>query len=62
MKIGNRDWIFGERKEKTLLFSRSFPAGVRYIPVKGYNSPYDSTLNAYWEKRYGKSWRNFTPM
>ena len=62
MKIGKRDWIFGERKENTLLFSRSFPAGVKYIPVKGYNSPYDSSLSVYWEKRYGKIWRSKTLM
>jgi len=62
MKTGNRDWIFGERKENTLLFHRSFPAGIRYIPVKGYNSPHDSSLHDYWEKRYGKSWRYTTPM
>jgi len=62
MKIGKRNWIFGERKENILLFSRSFPAGVKYIPVKGYNSPHDSSLRDYWEKRYGKSWRNTTPM
>ena len=62
MNIGNRKWIFGERKENTLLFSRSFRAGVRYAPVKGYNSPYDANLREYWFKRYGKSWRETTPM
>jgi len=62
MRMGNRDWIFGERKENTLLFSRSFPAGVRYIPVKGYNSLYDNSLNVYWKERYGKSWRRTISM
>ncbi|TFG23160.1 MAG: group II intron reverse transcriptase/maturase [Promethearchaeota archaeon] len=56
MNIGKRKWIFGERRDNLLLFSRSFRAGVRYTPVKGYNSPYDATLHEYWEKRYGKSW------
>ena len=62
MNIGKRTWIFGERKENTLLFSRSFRAGVRYTPVKGYNSPYDLDLHKYWLKRYGKSWLKTTPM
>jgi len=62
MNIGKRTWIFGERKENTLLFSRSFRAGVRYTPVKGYNSPYDLDLRKYWLKRYGKSWLETTPM
>jgi len=62
MDIGNRKWIFGERKENVLLFCRSFRAGVRYTPVKGYSSPYDSNLHDYWHKRYGKSWRGTTPM
>jgi len=62
MDIDNRMWIFGERKENVLLFSRSFRAGVKYTPVKGYNSPYDASLYEYWKKRYGKSWRKTTPM
>jgi len=62
MNIGNKAWIFGERKEKTLLFCRSFRAGVRYACVKGYNSPYDASLHEYWSKRYGKSWHETTPM
>jgi RNA-directed DNA polymerase len=62
INIGKRKWIFGERKENTLLFSRSFRAGVRYTPVKGYNSPYDAELHDYWLKRHGKSWRENTPM
>jgi len=62
MDIGNRKWIFGERKENLLLFCRSFRAGVRYIPVKSYSSPYDSILHDYWLKRYGKSWHENTPM
>lgn len=62
MDIGKRTWIFGERKENVLLFSRSFRTGVRYTPVKGYSSPYDSDLHDYWRKRYGKSWGETTPM
>ena len=62
MNIDNKTWIFGERKENTLLFSRSFRAGVRYTPVKGYNSPYDASLHEYWKNRYSKSWRETTPM
>jgi len=62
MNIGKRTWIFGERKENVLLFSRAFRAGVRYAPVKGYSSPYDPKLHNYWQKRYGKSWRGTTPM
>lgn len=62
MKIGKREWIFGEKKENILLFTRSFRAGVKYVPLKSYNSPYDATLNGYWQKRYGKSWRGTTPM
>ncbi|MHA1374395.1 MAG: group II intron reverse transcriptase/maturase [Promethearchaeota archaeon] len=62
MKIGNRKWIFGERKDNILLFSRSFRAGVKYTLVKGYSSPYDAELRDYWFKRYGKSWRKTTPM
>ncbi len=62
MGIGKRTWIFGERKENVLLFSRSFRTGVRYTPVKGYSSPYDSDLHDYWRKRYGKSWGETTPM
>ena len=62
MNIGNRKWIFGERKENTLLFNRSFRAGVNYSPVKGYNSPYDADLHEYWSKRHGKFWRETTPM
>ena len=50
MDIGKRGWIFGEGKENVLLFCRSFPAGVWYNPVKGYNSPYDSNLHDYWRK------------
>jgi len=62
MNIGNSKWIFGERRENKLTFSRSLRAGVRYTPVKGYNSPYDANLHSYWQKRYGRSWRNATPM
>jgi len=62
MNFGNRRWIFGERKENVLLFCRSFRAGVKYTPVKGYNSPYDGSLHEYWNNRYGKSWREATPM
>ncbi|MHA1147653.1 MAG: reverse transcriptase domain-containing protein [Promethearchaeota archaeon] len=62
MNIGKRTWIFGERKENILVFSRSLRAGVRYTLVKGYSSPYDANLHDYWQKRYGKSWRNTTPM
>ncbi len=62
MNFDNRRWIFGERKENVLLFCRSFRAGVKYTPVKGYNSPYDAGLHGYWNNRYGKSWRETTPM
>ncbi len=62
MNNGKRTWIFGERKENTLLFSGSFRAGVRYTPVKRYSSPYDASLHDYWQRRHGKSWRNTTPM
>ena len=62
MNFDNRRWIFGERKENVLLFCRSFRAGVKYTPVKGYNSPYDASLHEYWGNRYGKSWRETTPM
>ena len=62
MNLGNRKWVFGERKENVLLFCRSFRAGVKYTPVKGYNSPYDASLHEYWSNRYGKSWRETTPM
>ena len=62
MNIGNKKWIFGERKENVLLFCRSFLAGVRYSPVKGNNSPYDPDLHDYWLRRHGKSWRKTTPM
>jgi RNA-directed DNA polymerase len=62
MDIGKRTWIFGERKENTLLFCRSFRTGVRYACVKGYSSPYDASLHKYWRERYGKVWRKTTPM
>ncbi len=62
MDVGNRKWIFGERKENVLLFCRSFRAGVRYTPVKGCSSPYDANLHDYWLRRHGKSWRKNTPM
>ncbi len=62
MNLDNRSWIFGERKENVLLFCRSFQAGVKYTPVKGYNSPYNASLHEYWSKRYSKSWRETTPM
>ena len=62
MNLGKRKWIFGERKENVLLFCRSFRAGVKYIPVKGYSSPYDASLHEYWSNRYSKSWRETTPM
>ncbi len=62
MNIGKRMWIFGEKKENVLLFSRSLRAGVRYTPVKGYNSPFDPSQHDYWQRRYGKSWRKTTPM
>ena len=62
MNIDNRTWIFGERKENVLLFSRSFRTGVRYTPVKGHNSPYDESLHQYWNRRYGRTWREKTPM
>ncbi len=62
MDVGKRTWIFGERGKNVLIFSRSLRAGLRYTPVKGYNSPYDANLHNYWKKRYGKSWRNTTPM
>jgi len=62
MNLAKRKWIFGERKENVLLFCRSFRAGVKYIPVKGYSSPYDASLNEYWSNRYSKSWRETTPM
>jgi len=62
MNINNRKWIFGERKENILLFCRSFRAGKRYAPVKGFNSPYDASLHEYWNKRHGKAWRETTPM
>ena len=60
--IGKRTWIFGEQNENVLFFSRSFRAGMKYTPVKGYNSPYDADLHEYWSKRHGKSWRETTPM
>ena len=60
--IGNRAWIFGERRDNMLLFNRSFRAGIRYTSVKNYSSPYDAELQKYWFKRYGKSWRETTPM
>ena len=62
MNISKRTWIFGERKDNVLLFSRSFRAGVKYTPIKGYNSPYDANLHEYWSKQHGKSWRETTPM
>lgn len=62
MDRGKRTWIFGERENNTLLFSRAFRAGVRYTPVKGYNSPYDAGLHEHWNERYGKYWRGITPM
>ncbi len=62
MNIGDKKWIFGERKENVLLFTRSFRAGRRYTPVKGYNSPFDANLHEYWSKRHGKAWRETTPM
>ncbi len=62
MNKDNRKWIFGERKENTLLFNRYFRAGKRYTPVKSFNSPYDADLHEYWNKRYGKPWRETTPM
>ncbi len=62
MNRDKRTWIFGERENNTLLFSRDSRAGVRYTPVKGYNSPYDAGLHDYWSKRHGKYWRETTPM
>jgi len=62
MILNNRKWLFGEKKENLLLFTRAFPAGKNYTPVKGYNSPYDATLHIYWQKRYGKSWCSTMPM
>ena len=62
MSIGNKSWLFGEKKENMLLFSRSFRAGAKYTPVKRYNSPYDASLHNYWRKRHGKTWRETTPM
>ncbi len=62
MDIGKRSWVFGEKKENVLLFCKSFRAGVRYASVKEYNSPYDADLHEYWRNRYGKSWRETTPM
>ena len=62
MNIDGKKWIFGERKDSVLLFSRSFQAGKRYIPVKGFNSPYDASLHEYWSRRHGKAWRETTPM
>ncbi|TFG28648.1 MAG: group II intron reverse transcriptase/maturase [Promethearchaeota archaeon] len=62
MNIDNRKWNFGERKENMLLFSRSFRAGKRYTPVKGFNSPYDADLHVYWNGRHGRTWREKTPM
>ncbi len=62
MDVGNRKWIFGERKKNVLLFCRSFRAGVRYTPVKGCSSPYDAKLHHYWLRRHGKAWRKNTPM
>ena len=62
MNTAGKKWIFGERKENLLLYSRSFRAGKRYTPVKGFNSPYDASLHEYWNKRHGKTWRERTPM
>jgi len=62
MNIDSKKWIFGERKENVLLFCRSFRAGKRYTPVKGFYSPYDASLHEYWSKRHGKTWRRTTPM
>ncbi|MHA1670613.1 MAG: reverse transcriptase domain-containing protein [Promethearchaeota archaeon] len=62
LNTANKKWTFGERKENTLLFCRSFRAGMRYACVKGYNSPYDANLREYWSRRYGKSWRKKKPM
>jgi len=62
MNIAGKKWIFGERKENILLFTRSFRAGKRYTPVKGFNSPFDANLHEYWNKRHGKDWRETTPM
>ncbi len=62
LDIGKRHWIFGERKDNLLIFTRSIPAGVFYAKVKGYNSPYDASLHKYWQKRYGTYWRSTTPL
>ncbi len=62
LNIANKKWIFGEQKENVLLFCRSFRTGVKYVPVKQYNSPYDASLHEYWSNRYGKTWRETTPM
>ena len=51
MRVGNRDWVFGERADHVLQLAARIKIGNRYVKVKGCNSPYDPALHAYWEKR-----------
>ena len=62
MTVKGRDWIFGEKKECLLLSTQNFRAGMRYAKVRDYSSPYDSTLREYWDKRIGKTKKDFIPL
>jgi hypothetical protein len=53
-----RDKVFGEADGPTLVLLSRMRADPRdYVKVKGYNSPYDSSLHEYWRNRgYTKLW------
>lgn len=57
--IQGRKWIFAISETHRLLFTASIKAeSTKYAKVKGYNSPFDPKLKAYWEKRARGNKRN----
>jgi RNA-directed DNA polymerase len=57
MRIGRRDWIFGEVKELTLFLTGNITVDPRrYIKVHRSNSPFDPTLREYWQLRNKKQY------
>ena len=50
--INGRKWVFATSEIHKLMFMATIKAdSTKYAKVKGYNSPFDPKLKAYWEKR-----------
>jgi RNA-directed DNA polymerase len=53
--LDGRAWVFADNPTHQLVYASYVKVdSARYVKVKSYHSPYDSTLHAYWTKRHNK--------